>query len=391
MIEMYREDANPTVIKVVGVGGGGCNAVNWMIQSNIQNVEFVALNTDSHALSLSKAHHKLVLGENVNRGLGAGSNPEIGEKSAIEDREKVENMLKDTDMVFVTSGMGGGTGTGAAPVIAEIAKDMGCLTVGVVTKPFRFEGKRKLELAERGIEKLVKAVDTLLVIPNQNLLDVADKGLALKEAFHMVDDILRRGVQGISDIITQQGYINVDFADVKTIMKDAGNAIMGIGEGKGEDKAKESAHNAIFNPLLEANSIEGAKGILINITGGNDITLHECDEIVNLITNNCDKDANIIHGVHFDTSLNDEVHVTLIATGFKQSRLDEIRSSKYEDKRTTPPKDAYEDDEPIKKRKVVGDRTSFADSGVSKIKPFSSKLQQKDDLEIPTFLREPDE
>ncbi|MDH5681647.1 MAG: cell division protein FtsZ, partial [Spirochaetota bacterium] len=317
-IEIFGDDLNPTVIKVIGIGGGGCNAVNRMINSNIQNVEFIVANTDAQALSLSKALHKIQIGGKLTKGLGAGANPEIGEKAAVEDRERIRESLSSADMIFITTGMGGGTGTGAAPVVAEIAKETGALVVGVVTKPFRFEGRQRMEKAETGIKQLVNIVDTLITIPNQNLLSFVDKKTSFKDAFLLADDVLRQGVQGISDIITIPGLVNVDFADVKAIMNEAGNAIMGIGVGKGEHKAVEAAGVAISNPLLEGVTMEGAKGVLVNVTGGNDFSLHEYEEIATLITSNCDKNANIIIGTAIDNALNNEIHVTVIATGFNE-------------------------------------------------------------------------
>jgi len=319
-IEIYNEEQNPTKIKVVGVGGGGCNAVDCMIAQGVQNIEFICANTDSQVLLKSKAHQKIQLGQQITRGLGAGANPEIGEKAAIEDSEIIKSVLKGADMVFVTAGMGGGTGTGASPIIAEIAKSLGALTVGVVTKPFKFEGKPRLEKAEKGISLLVKNVDTLITIPNQNLLNYVQKNTSLLEAFSIADDVLRQAVQGISDIITVPGIINVDFADVKAIMQGAGNAIMGMGIGVGENKAMEAATQAITNPLLDTTSMEGATGILVNVTGGRDLTLQEFNEIVSMVTSQSDGNANIIAGTAFDPNLKEEVRVTVIATGFKQKK-----------------------------------------------------------------------
>jgi cell division protein FtsZ len=316
-IEIYSEETSPTKIKVVGVGGGGCNAVDCMINQGVQNIEFIVANTDAQVLLKSKAHQKIQLGQHITRGLGAGANPEVGEKAAIEDRELLENALKGADMVFITAGMGGGTGTGASPVIAEIARELGAVTVGVVTKPFKFEGKARLEKAERGISLLVQNVDTLITIPNQNLLNYVQKNTSLLEAFRIADDVLRQAVQGISDIITIPGLINVDFADVKAIMSGAGNAIMGMGIGHGENKAIEAATQAISNPLLDSSSLDGSTGILVNVTGGQDLTLQDYHEIVSLVTSQCDDHANIIAGAVFEPSVTDEIRVTVIATGFQ--------------------------------------------------------------------------
>jgi len=316
-IEVIDESSNSsTLIKVIGVGGGGSNAVNRMISQGLQNVQFIAANTDLQALKLSEAEMKLPLGNELTGGLGAGGVPEIGEKAALEDKEQIQNVLRGADMVFVTAGMGGGTGTGGAPVVAKIAREMNALTVAVVTKPFAFEGGKKMDLAEEGIEKLRDAVDTLITIPNQHLLKIVEKKTPIREAFLLADDVLRQGVQGISDLITIPGMINIDFADVRTIMKGRGDAIMGIGVGIGENRAVDAATNAINNPLLEDAQIEGAKGILVNVTGGNDFSLSEYSEIINIITANADSDALIIPGNCIDTSLNDEIRVTVIATGF---------------------------------------------------------------------------
>ena len=307
---------NPTVIKVIGVGGGGSNAVNRMIASGLGNVEFMAVNTDLQALQMSNAETRLPLGSKLTGGLGAGGKPEVGEKAAMEDKEEIQNVIRGADMVFITAGMGGGTGTGAAPVIAEVAKEMGILTVAVVTKPFDFEGRRKLQLAEEGIAKLREAVDTLITIPNQHLLKIVERRTPIKEAFLIADDVLRQGVQGISDLITKPGEINIDFADVKTIMNGRGDALMGIGVGNGENRAVDAATNAINNPLLEDARIEGAKGILVNVSGGLDFSLSEYEEVLNIITANADDDALIIAGSAIDELMENEVKVTVIATGF---------------------------------------------------------------------------
>lgn len=389
-IEIFNDDLNPTVIKVIGIGGGGCNAVNRMINSNIQNVEFIVANTDAQALSLSKALHKLQIGNKLTKGLGAGANPEIGEKAALEDKEKIAEVLKGADMIFITTGMGGGTGTGAAPVIAEIAKESGALTVAVVTKPFRFEGKQRLDKAEKGVTQLVKIVDTLITIPNQNLLSFVDKKTSFKDAFLLADDVLRQGVQGISDIITIPGTVNVDFADVKAVMKDAGNAIMGIGVGKGDSKAVEAAGVAISNPLLEGVSMEGATGVLVNVTGGNDFSLHEYEEIATLITNNCEKNANIIIGTVIDNSLNDEIRVTVIATGFKDKKMNKTTSKESSINRPEFQfsSDKESDEEMDEKEKTFAMSKEIEFPSVNrKQKRQSNKLYDENDLDIPTFLR----
>ncbi|MBR3281539.1 MAG: cell division protein FtsZ [Clostridia bacterium] len=307
-------------IKVVGVGGAGNNAVNRMVEIGISGVEFVVVNTDRQALGVSKAGTKIQIGEKITRGLGAGSDPLIGEKSAEESREEIANSLKGSDMVFVTSGMGGGTGTGAAPIVAQIAKELGALTVAVVTKPFSFEGKKRMQSAERGIASLKDKVDALIVIPNDRLLQSAERKTSMIEAFTMSDEVLRQGVQGISDLITGIGLVNLDFADVKTIMYDTGMAHMGIGRASGENRAEEAAKAAINSPLLES-SIEGARGVLLNITGGNDLGMFEVNTACELVQKSIDPDANIIFGVVIDEAMGDEISVTVIATGFDKERI----------------------------------------------------------------------
>ena len=306
-------------IKVIGVGGGGNNAVNRMIEAGIKNVEFIAINTDRQALLLSKAPSRIQIGEKITRGLGAGANPDIGMQAAEESKTEIAEALKGADMVFVTAGMGGGTGTGAAPVVAAAAKEMGILTIGVVTKPFTFEGKKRLAQAERGIDNLKGKVDTLVVIPNDKLLQVIDRKTSIIEAFRMADDVLRQGVQGISDLIATPGLINLDFADVKTIMLNKGMAHMGIGRASGENRAEDAAKQAIQSPLLET-SIEGANGVIINITGGADVGLHEANVAAELVQRSADPEANIIFGTVTDESLGDEIVITVIATGFEKEQ-----------------------------------------------------------------------
>ncbi len=302
-------------IKVIGVGGGGNNAVERMIEDGLEGAEFMVINTDQQAMARGKAENKLVIGAKLTRGLGAGANPEIGQKAAQESEEAIRKALDGSDMVFVTAGMGGGTGTGAAPVVAGIAKKMGILTVGVVTKPFRFEGAKRMRSAMGGIEELSKNVDTLITISNDRLLDVADKKTTMIEAFHMADDVLRQGVQGISDLIYRPGMINLDFADVRTIMQDKGQAHMGIGRAKGEDKSRKAAEMAISSPLMDT-SIDGAKGVLVNVCGGLDMTLYEFDAVSDIINNLADPEAEIIVGSSIDETLEDEIIVTVIATNF---------------------------------------------------------------------------
>jgi len=302
-------------IKVIGVGGGGNNAVNRMVDNQIKGVQFLAVNTENQVLELSKADVTIQIGEKVTKGLGAGANPQIGEEAAQESREEITKALEGADMVFVTAGMGGGTGTGAAPIVAECAKEVGALTVGVVTKPFAFEGKRRRAAAEKGIEFLTQKVDTIIVIPNDKLLQVVDKKCSVSDAFSKADEVLRQGIKGISDLIQIPGLINLDFADVKTIMTNQGEALMGIGEGTGENRAADAAKMAINSPLLET-SIDGAKGILLNISGSSELGIFEVNESAQIISDAADPDANIIFGSVIDESLGDKVQVTVVATGF---------------------------------------------------------------------------
>lgn len=324
MLEIDAEYSQNAKIKVIGVGGGGNNAVNRMIDAGLQGVEFIAVNTDAQALLNAKAPNRIQIGEKLTRGLGAGANPEIGEKAAQESREEIMKALDKADLVFVTAGMGGGTGTGAAPIVAECAKEVGALTVGVVTKPFSFEGKRRKSQAELGTSNLKEKVDTLITIPNDRLMQVADKKTSMLEAFNIADDVLRQGVQGISDLIGISGVINLDFADVKTIMENSGSALMGIGTAKGENRAVIAAEAAIKSPLLEA-SIDGARGVIINITGDSSLGLFEINEAADFIQSSVDPDAHIIFGAVIDEELNDEIKVTVIATGFdgQQSIVEE--------------------------------------------------------------------
>lgn len=344
-------------IKVIGVGGGGNNAVNRMIAAGLRGVEFIAINTDKQALFLSKANTKIQIGDKLTKGLGAGANPEIGEKAANESKDEIAQSIKGADMVFVTAGMGGGTGTGAAPVVAQIAKEMGILTVGVVTKPFMFEGRKRMQHAERGVETLKSTVDTLVTIPNDRLLQVAEKKTSIVDAFRIADDVLRQGVQGISDLIAVPGLVNLDFADVKTIMLSTGLAHMGIGRASGENRAEEAARQAIQSPLLET-SIEGARGVLLNITGGSDLGLFEVNTAAELVQKSADPDANIIFGAVIDENLKDEILITVIATGFEKGPV--IRKN----------------EKPAEKTPQNSDKAFSAQtSGLS------------DELDIPTFLR----
>lgn len=307
-----NDDVN---IKVIGVGGGGGNAVNRMVDCSVQNVEFIAVNTDQPVLDISRADYKIRIGDKMTKGRGAGGDPEKGQKSAEESREEIQDLLKGTQMIFITAGMGGGTGTGAAPVVAQIAREMGILTVGIVTKPFNFEGKRRMTNAEIGLQELANNVDSLVVIPNERLKLITDKCRSLKDAFAAADDVLRHGVQSISDLIKVPGFVNLDFADVSAVMKDAGYAHMGVGTGKGKDKAHDAANMAISSPLLET-TIDGAKGIIINITASSDLAFDEAEVASSIISEAADPDANIFWGLAFDDSLQDEMQITVIATGF---------------------------------------------------------------------------
>ncbi len=377
-IELFdSKGTSPTVIKVVGVGGGGNNAVNRMIAMGLKNVSFVAINTDQQALHNSNAETRFAIGTKLTGGLGAGGIPEIGEKAALEDQESVQTLLKGADMVFVTAGMGGGTGTGAAPVMAHVARQMGALTVAVVTKPFDFEGKRKMQLAEEGIERLRQEVDTLIIIPNQHLLKIAEKRTPIREAFFMADEVLRQGVQGISDLITEPGEINIDFADVRTIMKGKGDALMGIGIGSGENRAIDAATNAINNPLLEDARVEGAKGILVNVTGGFDFCLSEYEEVMKIITANADDDALVIAGTSIVESMNDRIRVTVIATGFSSDKP-----------RTVPPVE-----QPERTEAEIIPYEEWASMGKTGNRKHAEDFllgrnSREADLSVPTVLRE---
>ena len=322
MLQFEEATTNLAKIKVVGVGGGGNNAVNRMIETQLKGVEFVAINTDGQALSTSQAETRIQIGEKLTKGLGAGADPEVGQKAAEESTDEVTNILAGSDMVFITAGMGGGTGTGAAPLIAKIAKDMGILTVGVVTKPFTFEGKKRRDNAEEGIKLLKQHVDSLVVVPNDKLLQISEKTTSVKEAFSKADDVLRLGVPGISDLISDSGIINLDFADVKAIMQDKGIAHMGVGEGNGTNRVEDAVRNAIESPLLET-SIDGAKAILLNVCGGEDLTMLEVNQAAEIIEQAADRDASIIFGFSTKENLDSELVITVIATGFEDAEEDE--------------------------------------------------------------------
>ncbi|MBN1836220.1 MAG: cell division protein FtsZ [Spirochaetales bacterium] len=368
---------NLTVIKVIGVGGGGSNAVNRMIATGLKNVQFVAANTDLQALQLAKAQTRLALGTKLTGGLGAGGVPEIGEKAALEDEDHLRETLKGADMVFITAGMGGGTGTGGAPVVARIARELGSLSVAVVTKPFDFEGRRKMEIAEEGIAELRKEVDTLIVIPNQYLLKIVERRTPIREAFLMADDVLRQGVQGISDLITEPGEINIDFADVKTIMKGNGDALMGVGIGTGDNRAVDAATNAINNPLLEDAKIEGARGILVNVTGGSDLCLSEFEEVLKIITSSADREALVISGTSISPTLAEQIRVTVIATGFN---IEAPARSTREPEAQQAKGDIISYDEWIKMRKGLAAKAAG--------EFLLGRNSREEDLNVPTVLRE---
>ena len=376
MLYLEEEKTSPAVIKVVGVGGGGMNAVSRMVNSNFRGVEFIVMNTDEQVLMKSSVENKVQLGSKVTRGMGAGGDPELGSKAAMEDKDRIMNALKGADMVFVTAGMGGGTGTGAAPVIAEIAKELKCLVVGVVTMPFIFEGRRRADLAKTGLNALRANVDTLITIKNDSIFKVVDRNTPIDIAFRVIDDILMNGVKGLSDIINHPGIINVDFADVKTIMKDTGDAIMGVGEGVGEGRVSDAVEHAINNVLLEDSSISGANSLLINVTGGSDLTIHDWNEVSQIITSQVDPNANIIIGLNEDNSLQQKIRVTVIATGFnrKQHRM--------------PKRDEQEMMTRESQQKVVGlGESELGDPG-RKIRSLkSNSYNYSEDYDIPAYLR----
>jgi cell division protein FtsZ len=378
MLEFDTSMDQLAVIKVIGVGGGGNNAVNRMIEHGVQGVDFIAVNTDAQALNLSKAEYKLQIGGKLTRGLGAGANPEVGKKAAEESREQLEEVLRGADMVFVTAGMGGGTGTGAAPVIASIARDLGALTVGVVTRPFTFEGRKRQTQAIGGISAMKEAVDTLIVIPNDKLLQIVDKSTPMLEAFREADNVLRQGVQGISDLIATPGLINLDFADVKTIMSDKGSALMGIGIAAGENRATEAAKKAISSPLLET-SIDGAKGVIMNITGGMNLSLYEVQEAADIVALASDEEVNMIFGSVINENLTDEIIVTVIATGFS----DDLISAPQKPLRPSIGGARQQAQQPAQPLSTQ----PRAQEPVQQEAPRQAQVQQEDALDIPTFLR----
>jgi cell division protein FtsZ len=359
-------------IKVVGIGGGGCNAVDRMIEEGLQGVEFIAINTDAQALMLSKAPMRVRIGDKLTRGLGSGGNPDTGQRAAEESAEEMYDVLKGADMVFITGGMGGGTGTGACPIVAQISREVGALTIGVVTRPFSFEGARRIQAAEGGISQLKEQADTLIVIPNDRLLQIVDKRSNLHDAFKTADDVLRQGVQGISELITVPGLINLDFADVRTIMSEGGAALMAVGNSKGEERAREAAEKAISSELLDI-TIDGARGILFNVTGGPELTLFEVNQAAAIIKETAHPDVNLIFGAVIDPQMGDELRITVIATGFERTGMPRRIMEKAASQRDETPKRILENSEVV----------------VSPSKPdeFQPRTFNTEDLDIPTFLR----
>ncbi|RAP26806.1 cell division protein FtsZ [Brevibacillus laterosporus] len=376
MLEFDLDMEQLAQIKVIGCGGGGSNAVNRMIAGGVKGVEFITVNTDAQALHLSSADIKLQIGEKLTRGLGAGANPDVGKKAAEESRELIENALRGSDMVFVTAGMGGGTGTGAAPVIAEIAKELGSLTVGVVTRPFSFEGRKRSLQAEAGIAALKEKVDTLIVIPNDRLLEIVDKNTPMLEAFRTADNVLSQGVQGISDLIATPGLINLDFADVKTIMTERGSALMGIGVASGENRAAEAARKAVSSPLLET-SIDGARGVLMNITGGTNLSLYEVNEAADIVSSAADPEVNMIFGAVINEDLKNEILVTVIATGFADNQR-HVPAATRRPQAETQQQSA---------RNVAPQQSSSPSRSREMEEEKSINISNLDNLDIPAFLR----
>lgn len=398
MMEPNKNTETFARIKVVGVGGGGTNAVNRMIQEGIQGVDFVAVNTDAQALLLSKAPHKVQIGDKLTRGLGAGGNPEIGRKSAEETADELYSVLKDSDMIFVTAGLGGGTGTGAAPVVAQIAKECGALTIGVVTRPFTFEGAKRMQAAEAGMEQLKDHADTLIVIPNDRLLQIVDKKASLQDAFRMADDVLRQGIQGISELITVPGLINLDFADVKAIMSEGGAALMAVGHAAGEDRARLAAEQAISSQLLDI-TIDGARGVLFNVTGGPNMTLFEVNQAAAIIRETAHPDVNMIFGAVIDPNMGDEIRITVIATGFERAGIPRriierpVQPTRVETRsehRVEPQRPAIQPGIPVERpvETVSVNKAPVTPPPPAVKQPdFKPQISFQEDLDIPTFLR----
>ncbi len=395
---MDEQRTSPVVIKVVGVGGGGMNAVSRMVNANFRGVEFIVMNTDEQVLNKCSVENRVQLGNKVTRGMGAGGDPEVGNKAAQEDKDRIAAVLKGADMVFVTAGMGGGTGTGAAPVIAEIAKELKCLVVGVVTLPFGFEGRRRNDLAKNGLNMLRQNVDTLITIKNDSIFKVVDKKAPIDYAFRVIDDILLNAVKGLSDIINHPGIINVDFADVKTIMKDTGDAIMGVGEGVGENRVADAVEHAINNVLLEETSIAGASSLLINVTGGNDLTINDWNEVSQVITGQVDTNANIIIGLNEEEGLNEKIRVTVIATGFRARLPHTLTSLKREqnpvNNQQQPQKDQREvqqQSQPMVRPKVVNmpEPHEYIEPtrSIKSQNRVNAPYNYNEDYDIPAYLR----
>jgi cell division protein FtsZ len=381
-------------IKVIGVGGGGCNAVNRMIDEGLQGIEFITVNTDAQALLLSKAPTRVRIGDKVTRGLGAGGNPEIGRKAAEESAEELYEVLRGSDMVFVTAGLGGGTGTGAVPIVAQIAKEVGALTIGVVTRPFSFEGPRRAQSADSGMAKLKEHADTLIVIPNDRLLQIVDKRAGLQDAFRMADDVLRQGIQGISELITVPGLINLDFADVRTIMSEGGAALMAVGKASGEDRARLAAEMAISSQLLDI-TIDGARGILFNVTGGPNLTLFEVNQAAAIIKETAHPDVNLIFGAVVDPDLTDEIHITVIATGFDRTNsvMRPVTLERPVSRPESNPIRGYIEQKqqpPVRQRPTSQGGSDSSGGGAPTPISFEPRVYKTEDLDIPAFLRNRD-
>jgi cell division protein FtsZ len=393
MFSLHEGDVMPVHIKVIGVGGAGCNAINTMIQAGLKNVEFISANTDLQALGRAQASFKIQLGPERTRGLGAGAKPEIGKESALESRDQIRECLEGAEMVFVTAGMGGGTGTGAAPVVAGLAREMGILTVGVVTKPFQYEGHRRMSYAEEGLRELRRQVDTLLVIPNQRLLGIVDKSTPLLEAFKVADDVLRQAIQGIADVITTAGHVNVDFADVRTVMTFTGRAVMGMGVARGPNRAQEAAQKAINSPLLEDGSVTGARGVLLNITGGPNMTLHEVGEAASIIQDAADPQANIIVGQVINPDIKEDLIVTVVATGFEKD--EPAARLSVGGRAAAMPSQAAAEPALAGVRDAGGDESGKQIEKPAFLRRFTSKRETQERLslttddpwDVPTFLR----
>ncbi len=394
---MFADNSLGAKMKVVGVGGAGGNALNWMIEAGLKSVDFIAVNTDAQALESNAAQRKVQIGKHSTRGLGAGANPNVGREAIEEDREELYQILAGADMVFVTAGMGGGTGTGAAPIVAQVAREQGALTVGIVTKPFLFEGKKRMSQAQEGIEALREQVDTLIVIPNQRLISLVDRTTSLVEAFKLADNVLLHATRGISDLITEPGMVNLDFADVRTVMSAKGDALMGVGTGWGEHRAVEAAQQAISSPLLEEVSIDGARSVLVNITGGTNLSLHDVADATTVITEAAGEEAEVIFGAVIDNKIDDEIRVTVIATGFKRVSA----NARPHAIRTAPAVRASVIEMPITPRREPVKIDSFSDSFPLNVQPLTREVNGRiepivvgdegesslDDFEVPTFLR----